>query len=137
MSFQIVSPIAMGINAESFKDAVKNFAKNYYNMNITQLIITDQYRYMRANLNYYKKSGKNRVGITMVPTTWNTTEIDGNIALTPNVWPYSPTVTYDTREYPATTFIDSSFIPRIVPLINPLPSIVSPMTPIIPTVIRY
>ena len=155
MSFQIVYPIPMAISADSFKDAVKQYVKLNYDVNIASLILTDQYRYMKANLKYYKDGPKDKVGISLFPTTWSA---DSSGALKPNMWPYSPQITYDTKEYPRTTYLESPvFVPSIIP-INPLGSVfsnitsffgsapayssglvsdVSPLSPIIPSVVRY
>jgi hypothetical protein len=139
MSFNIVYPMAMTINADSFKDAIKKYAKLNYDMSIQSLIITDQYRYMKANLNYYNNAGKNKVAISLYPTTWPL-NVDKNGKINTDLWPLTPQVTYDTKEYPATTYINgSSFIPRIVPL--PLGPLVSPLPPVVsgiyPSVITY
>jgi len=152
MSFQIVYPIAMTINADSFKDAVKQYVKLNHDVNIANIIITDQQRYMKANLKYYNEGPKNKVGISLFPTVWPLNSTDA-LFIRPNMWPYDTQITYDTKEYPKTTFIESPmFIPNIVPLnplgsafsnINffgtstPLVSDVSPLSPIIPRVINY
>jgi hypothetical protein len=70
MSFQIVYPIAMTINAGSFKEAVKQYVKMNYDVNIANIIITDQYRHMKANLKYYNEGSKTKVGISLFPTVW-------------------------------------------------------------------
>jgi len=131
MSFQIVYPIPMAISADSFKDAVKQYVKLNYDVNIASLILTDQYRYMKANLKYYKDGPKDKVGISLFPTTWSA---DSSGALKPNMWPYSPQITYDTKEYPRTTFIETPAIvvPKIVS-VNPLGSVFSPVgsTPLV------
>ena len=132
MLFQIVHPVAMTINAESFKDAVKNFVKMNQNLTLSTLILTDQARYMKANLNYYNVADKHKVGISLFPTVWPLgVKSDGEIVTPLATWPYSPTISYDTKEYPATTFLEGSpFVPRIIPitpalgpLVNPLPGL--------------
>jgi len=116
MSFQIVYPIPMTISADSFKDAVKQYVKLNYDVNVANLIITDQYRYMKANLKYYKQGPKDKVGISLYPTVWPL-----------NTWPYQTQISYDTKEYPRTTFVDTPiFVPSVVSL-DPLGSVLSPV----------
>jgi hypothetical protein len=143
MSYQIVYPYpaVMTIDAESFKDAVKFYAKMNYNYTINSLIIKDQSRYMRADLNYYNDGKKKKVGISLFPTVWPVEE-DGRINT--DMFPYTPTVTYDTKEYPSTTYLEADF-PRIVSTavavapayypINPITAapLVPPMIGSIPT----
>ena len=123
MSYQIVYPYpaVMTINADNFKDAIKQYAKMNYNYSINSLIITDQSRYMQANLKYYNNGLANKVAISMTPTVWPTDKkgrlTDGKIQT--DLWPLVPQVTYDTKEYPATTYVEGGFVPAIVPL-NPL-----------------
>ena len=137
MSFNIVYPIAMTIDADSFKDAVKKYVKLNYDMSIQSLIITDQYRHMKANMNYYNASGKNKVAISLYPTTWPL-NVDKNGKINTDLWPLTPQITYDTKEYPSTTYINgANFMPKIVPL----PPLLSPLPPVVsgiyPSVIRY
>ena len=131
MSFQIVYPIPMTISADSFKDAVKQYVKLNYSMNIANIIVTDQYRYMKANLKYYKEGPKSKVGISLFPTVWPNSSLivnpDNSLSTPLNTFPYSPQISYDTKEYPRTTFVESPvFVPNIVPL-NPLGSVFSPL----------
>lgn len=142
MIFQVVHPVVMTIDGESFKDAVKNFAKLNYDLNLSSIIITDQLNhYRQANLKYYSDDNKQKVGISLIPTVWplaGALAVDnasGQILSPSNMWPFSPTISYDTKEYPATTFLEAPFVPRIVsvgtssllsPLVTPLPSLVPP-----------
>jgi hypothetical protein len=128
MLFQVVHPVVMTINAESFKDAVKNFVKMNQDLTLTSLILTDQSRYMKANLNFYNEANKHKVGISLFPTVWPLgIKNDGEIVSPLGSWPYSPSISYDTKEYPSTTFIDGGFVPRIVPLVPSLGPLVSPL----------
>lgn len=181
MIFQVVSPITMSIDGDSFKDAVKNFVKLKYDLNLSSIILTDQARYMQANLNYYKNENKDKVGIRLLPTMWplsngglgniglgniglgdsfglNTgfglnalgVKSDGQIVSPLNMWPYSPTISYDTKEYEASTYLSMpTFVPKIIsvgpilgPLVDPLGSFNNPLVAGInpytmPTVINY
>lgn len=135
--FNVVYPYAMTINADSFKDAIKQYVKLNYDMNIQSLIITDQMRYMKANLNYYKNSGKNKVAISMYPTIWPLS-VDKDGKINTDLWPLTPQVSYDTKEYPATTFIEGvPFVPRIVPLTPTLGPLVSPLPPVVSGLYPY
>ena len=138
MSFQIVYPIAMSINADSFKDAIKQYVKLNQDINIANIIITDQQRYMKANLKYYQEGNKNKMGISLYPTSNPL-----------SFWPFSTQISYDTKEYPGSTFVETPvFMPRIVPLMSdplgstflnlsptsPLVSDIFPLSPIAPVV---
>ena len=139
MIFQVVHPYVMSINADSFKNAVKNYVKMNQNLNLTSLIIADhQSRYMKANLNYYNINDKKKVSISLLPTVWPSGPLlpsmplgikkDGEIMSPLTSWPYSPSITYDTKEYPSTTFIEGGFMPRIIPLNSGLGPLVSPLS---------
>ena len=136
MSFQIVYPIAMTINAGSFKEAVKQYVKMNYDVNIASIIITDQYKHMKANLKYYNEGPKNKVGISLFPTVWPIVGTN-SLAIAQPSWPYSTEIRYDTKEYPRTTFVESPmFVPNIVS-INPLGSTFSALSPVISDVAPY
>ena len=101
-------------------------------LTLTSLIITDQARYMKANLNYYNVDAKQKVGISLFPTVWPLgVKSDGEIVTPLSTWPYSPAISFDTKEYPSTTFLNGApFVPRIIPiapvlgpLVNPLPGL--------------
>jgi len=69
-SYQILYPYAMTIDADTFATAAKNYVKTHRDMNIAHLIMSDQFNHMRkANLNYYTKDGRNKVGISIFPYT--------------------------------------------------------------------
>ena len=149
MIYQVVYPYVMSINADSFKNAVKNYVKMNQNLTLASLIITDQSRkYMKANLNYYNVDDKKKVSISLLPTIWPSVPLlpsmpllpsvplgikkDGEIVSPLNTWPYSPSITYDTKEYPSTTFIEGGFMPRIIPINSglggPLGPLISPLS---------
>jgi len=68
--YQVVSPVVMAIDGNTFKDAVKRFVKLNYALNLSNIIITDQSRHMRANFNYFRQDGRRRVGINMYPIVY-------------------------------------------------------------------
>jgi hypothetical protein len=121
MIYQVVHPYIMSINADSFKDAIKNYVKMNHKLTLGNIIITDQARqFMKAKVNYYNVDNKRKANITLLPTIgpWGPLGIkkDGEIFSPLNTWPYSPSITYDTKEYPSTTFIEGGFMPRIIPI---------------------
>ena len=67
MLFQIVSPVVATIDGDTVKDAVKNFIKLNYQLNLAELIIKDQNMHMNARINYYQEDGRNKVGINVFP----------------------------------------------------------------------
>lgn len=67
IAFQVVHPIALTVKADSFKEAVKNFIKVRYAMNLQNIILHDHNRYVQATFNYYKQQNKKKVGIDMFP----------------------------------------------------------------------
>lgn len=99
MIFNVVSPIVATIDGDSLKDAIKNFIKFNHNMNIREMIIRDQSNNIRANINYYKQDGRNKVGINMfpvgldypIPIVTNDTFIPPRLVEQPvSLWPLSP-----------------------------------------------
>ena len=110
--FQVVYPFAMSVDANSFKDAIKQYAKLNYEMNINSMIITDQYKQaMKARLDYYKNGGGHKkIRISMQPTIWPM-KAGLNGMLVPNTFPYANQVSYNTDsiEKPAPTFLDFGF----------------------------
>jgi hypothetical protein len=71
MLFSVVSPVVVEIDADSFKEAIKQFAKLHYHMNLSSIIIRDQMnRNYQADLNYYDLDGRRKVGIDMYPVNY-------------------------------------------------------------------
>jgi hypothetical protein len=67
MSYRIVYPVAMPIDGNDFRDAVKRFIKLNHFMNIEQIILTDQYNHMKANVRYYDNANRRKASIQLVP----------------------------------------------------------------------
>ena len=67
MIYNIVSPFSLSINAESYKEAVKNFIKINHTLNINRLIIKNKNEYMKAKIDYYTKLGRNKFGVKLMP----------------------------------------------------------------------
>ncbi len=67
MSYRIVHPVAMPIDANDFRDAVKKFIKLNHFMNIEQIILSDQYNHMKANVKYYDDNNRRKASIQLIP----------------------------------------------------------------------
>ena len=80
MRFSIVYPYPSFIDADSFKEAIKQYVKINQNVNINQMIIHDKLNYVNADLNYYRKNNVDKVGINMYP-------ISSNYVINPNFGP--------------------------------------------------
>ena len=65
--YQVVYPFSYSISADSFNNAIKNFAKLHYDMNLNHVIITDQNKHMQARLKNYTEDGRNLIGINVFP----------------------------------------------------------------------
>ncbi len=72
MEFKIVFPVASTVVSDSFKDAIKQYIEINRAMDIRQMIIHDQMNRMQANIRYYNKEGRNKMGINMFPVSSNT-----------------------------------------------------------------
>jgi len=59
------------ITADSFKEAIKEYVKMKYAVDIHQMIIKDQWTHMNADLRYYRKNNIDKVGINMYPICQN------------------------------------------------------------------
>jgi hypothetical protein len=106
MLFQIVHPIVADIYGDSFKEAVKNYIKFNYNLNITNMIIKDQFNHYETRLRYYQENNKNKVGFDVYPYT--------NVSY-PIINPVITNVPIVRSNMPIT------FAPSIIPLANNLP----------------
>lgn len=71
MKYSIVYPYPALIDADSFKDAIKQYIKVQHNININQMILTDRMNHVNAELNYFKKNNVDKVGINMYPISSN------------------------------------------------------------------
>ena len=68
MLFNIVSPVIMEMDGDNYKDAVKNFIKLNYALNLQKIIYHDQFNnYHHAKFDYYQRNNKRRVGIDIYP----------------------------------------------------------------------
>ncbi len=67
MSYRIVYPVAMPIDANDFREAVKKFIKLNHFMNIEQIVLTDQYNHMKANVKYYDADRRRKASIQLLP----------------------------------------------------------------------
>ena len=87
MIYNIVSPFSLSINADSYKEAVKNFIKINYNLNINRLIIKNKNEYMKAKIDYYNKLGHKKFGVKLMPYNngyvYPTSNVISPLSLTP------------------------------------------------------
>jgi hypothetical protein len=79
MKFSVVYPYPSMIDAESFKEAIKQYVKINHNVNINQMILNDKLSHVNAELNYYRKNNVDKVGINMYP-------ISPNYSIIPNFY---------------------------------------------------
>ena len=68
MAFNIISPVAMTIDAPTFVDAVKKYVRMNQEMKIEQIIVADQMKkHMMANVKYYTKNRRNKFHAKLYP----------------------------------------------------------------------
>jgi hypothetical protein len=89
--FTVLHPFRTTIDGDTYLEAIKNFVKVNHNLNLNDLIITDQKRYWKANINYKRHDSRNRIGINvtplsdlMVPSYLRTGIVAPNIVTSPN-----------------------------------------------------
>ncbi len=111
MKFSVVYPYPTIVDADTFKEAIKQYVKTSYNMNINQMILTDKMTHVNAELNYFRKNNVDKVGINMYP-------ISPNYNIIPNF--YGPVhvqslipESTNSSIIPVPTFVPS-FIPRVI-----------------------
>ena len=115
MKFSIVYPHPALIDADSFKEAIKQYVKMNRDFNINQMIITDKMNHINADLNYYRKNNVDKVGINMYP-------ISPNYSIYPNFM--GPVSVQSLIPDPNNSSIIR--VPTYVPPINPfIPRIVN------------
>jgi hypothetical protein len=126
MIYQIVHPFSLAISGETMKDAIKNYAKYNYDMNINQLIVTDKINHMKAKLRYYNENDNKKVKIGMKPTYWNGVGFDSHNRLRiPGLeWPNTYGVNFDPRPVipPRAVF----YPPQPQPVVQPVVRYVAP-----------
>ena len=124
--YQVIQPFQYSISADTVNDAIKSFAKIHRNLNLSQIIITDQTNHYEAKFKYFMEDGRNKVGIDAYPyvgpitlgpsyITWLDNPIPGvtGIPISPSmpassIW--SPTVPYVPVVSPV------EYIPTIITL---------------------
>ena len=126
MIYNIVSPFSLSINADSYKEAVKNFIKINNSLNINRLIIKNKNEYMKAKIDYYTKLGRNKFGIKLMPynnayvypTSNVISPLTSPIPTSPirtSTLPFIPTSPIRTSTLP---FIPTSPISSLPPMMN-------------------
>jgi hypothetical protein len=108
MKFSVVYPYPSMIDADSFKEAIKQYVKINHNMSIHQMILNDRLNHVNADLNYYRQNNVDKVGINMYP-------ISPNYLIPPNF--YGPvqvqSLIPNTNIVQVPTFVPS-YMPRVV-----------------------
>lgn len=71
MLFNVLSPLAVGIDANTFSDAAKRFVEMQRNLDITRIILADRFNNaMRADVAYTVRDGNVVAGISLTPTIY-------------------------------------------------------------------
>lgn len=128
MLYQIVQPFFYEISADSVNNAIKNFVKIHHNLNITNLIISNEYHKYQAKMKYFNENDKFRVGINVYPyndeitigpsyTNYIETMPPTSIPLTPIYQPTTPLNVWNNN-HPPSPYISPMFVPRIIDFIN-------------------
>ncbi len=66
-TYTFFQPVYYVMDANSVKDAIKNYVKFHRNYEITQLMMSDQEKHYKAKMKYFKHDGRNKVGINVYP----------------------------------------------------------------------
>ena len=139
LTFQVVQPFSYAISGDSLNNAIKNFVKINRGLNLTNLIIQDQSRYIDARFKYFFEDGRNKIGINTYPylgpvtvgpsfmTWYDTLPGASGIPLTPSfpqseksvIKAYTPGVSTSFLFSPATPYtpvpvLTDPFIPTII-----------------------
>lgn len=121
MIFQIVFPFESTIYGDSFKEAIKHFIKLNHDFNITKMIVKDQSRQIEANLNYYKKDGRNKVGINMFPIDlqYPIPVVPQSMVVPDSISPFLPLSSNRILDSPmSVSSITMPFIPTVINIPN-------------------
>jgi hypothetical protein len=144
MIYNIISPFSLSVNADSYKEAVKQFIKINYNLNINRLIIQNQNNYMKAKVDYYNKLGYKKIGIKLKPynnlLAYPTSNVISPIStLLPSVdiqqddVTLSPLLPLSLVQSPLLPIQQVSPMSSVYPLspLSPMSSVQSPLSPMI------
>ena len=76
--YRIVYPVVHEINADSYKNAIKDYVKMKNDLGLKQLIITDinNHNTKIANMTYFNNYGVPKVGINMQPYAYTMNKVD-------------------------------------------------------------
>ena len=73
MLFNVLSPFAYTIDADTFAVAAKDFVERQRNLDITRIILADRFKNtMRADIAYKYDNGNIVAGISLAPTVYPT-----------------------------------------------------------------
>ena len=65
ITYQVVQPFFYTLSANTVNEAIKNFVKIHHDLNLNNIIITDQTKNYKANFKYFHQDGRNKVGINL------------------------------------------------------------------------
>ena len=65
--YHVLAPYPTVITSDTVNNAVKNYVRMNRHRNITNMIITDQQNHWDARMKYFRRDGRNRVGINVYP----------------------------------------------------------------------
>jgi hypothetical protein len=143
--FRVVHPFVTTVDGDTYMDAIKNFVKLNHNLNVSELIMTDQNRYWKANINYRVNDIRNRVGINvtplsdmMVPMHLRQLAVPTAMVGTANVVrPTSPMVVAPGVNHGMVSPVNVTNVGTAGVATRVMsPTLVSPMAPIVPNVYR-
>jgi hypothetical protein len=66
-TYTFYQPMYYVMDANTVKDAIKNYIKFHRNYEIGQLMMGDQEKHYKAKMKYFKHDGRNKVGINVFP----------------------------------------------------------------------
>ena len=117
--YQVVQPFFYELSANTVNEAIKNFVKIHHDINLANIIITDQKNHYQANMNYFLQDGRNKVGINVNP-------FSGPIVIGPTYSAYLDTLPGATGT-PLTPIVPANTWNTAYPL-SPYP-VVAPFVP--------
>ena len=101
-NFQVLYPINTVIYGDSYGDAIKNFVKLNYNLQLREIFLADQEQRYKINMKYSKTDTRNRVGfdVFQVPNNFSIPVVQNNLSLSDlRFWNPNSTLYYNSLPY--------------------------------------